>query len=364
MKIKEITDFLESIIPISSSESYDNCGLLIGDPENSVESALTCLDCTDEVVEEAISLNCKLIIAHHPLIFTGLKSLTGKNEIERIILKCIKNDISLYAIHTNLDNYWKGVNYEIGKRLGLENLKILSPKKDVLNKLVVLVPETHHESLSSAIFEAGAGKIGNYESCHFSHPGIGTFKPIDGASPFSGQIGELSKEEEIRCEFLVSSHILHKVVSEMKRSHPYEEVAYDIIPLLNVNQTEGSGMIGELKEEMDELEFLKMLKKNFDCGTIRHTKLLNRKIKTVAFCGGAGSFLLNKAIQNRADIYITGDFKYHEFFNAESKIIIADIGHYESEQFTSNLLADILKEKFTTFAVHLTEVNTNPIKYF
>lgn len=364
MRINDIIQELEELAPRSSQENYDNSGLLLGSKDQEVSSVLVCLDCTEEVVEEAIKLGSNLIISHHPLIFKGIKSLTGSNAVERTILACIKNNIALYAIHTNLDNYRFGVNFEIGNRLGLKNLKILSPKPAVLFKLIVFVPKENLETLNNALFLAGAGKIGNYQECHFHSNGIGTFKPILGAIPFSGELDIKSEVNEVKAEYLVSAHKIQKVLDAMHLNHPYEEVAHDIIRLENVNQMEGSGMIGELNQEVEEIEFLSQIKQRFHCGAIRHTSLLNRKIKKVAFCGGAGSFLLKNAIHEKADIFITGDFKYHEFFDAEDKIVIADIGHYESEQFTSNLIADILKKKFTTFAVHLTGVNTNPINYF
>ena len=364
MKVQDVITVLEDFAPRSSQESYDNAGLLVGDKNQEITSVLVCLDCTEEVVEDAIEKGCNLIIAHHPIIFKGLKSLTGKNYIERTVLSCIRNGISLYAIHTNLDNYEKGVNFEIGKRIGLKNLQILAPKVGVLLKLVVYVPKEHAEILNAAIFAAGAGKIGNYEDCSFQTEGIGAFKPVGDAKPKIGVLGITEKVAEIKVEYLVSTHRLRTVLNAMRSAHPYEEVAHDIIALENKNQTEGSGMIGELETEMEEFEFLKQLKNTFHCGAIRHTALLNKKIKKVAFCGGSGSFLLEKAKAAKADIFITGDFKYHEFFDAENEILIADIGHYESEQFTSNLIADILKKKFTTFAVQLTGINTNPINYF
>lgn len=364
MKIAEVIAHLEDLAPRSSQESYDNSGLLVGDKKKEITSVLVCLDCTEDVVQEAIQRGCNLIIAHHPVIFKGLKTLTGGNYVERTIISCIKNDIALYAIHTNLDHYWKGVNFEIGTQLGLKNLKILAPKNSVLFKLSVFVPKENSSEVNRAVFDAGAGKIGNYENCHFQTEGIGTFKPVDGAMPFSGAIDELSEVQELKLEYLVSSHKLKNVIAAMKDAHPYEEVAHDIVPLANENQTEGAGMIGELEVEMDEVEFLSQLKQNFKCGAIRHTDLLGKKIRKVAFCGGSGSFLLAKALAEKADVYVSGDFKYHEFFDADKQILIADIGHFESEQFTTNLIADILKRKFTTFAVHLTGINTNPINYF
>jgi len=364
MKIQDVITFLEGIVPISSQESYDNCGLLIGDRTAEVKGVLLCLDSTEEVVEEAVRVGANLIIAHHPIIFKGLRSITGKNYVERTVLACIQHNIALYAIHTNLDNYRFGVNKEICDRLGLVNTSILVPKSDVLYKLAVFVPAEHHSPVSQAIFAAGAGEIGNYRDCQFYQEGTGTFRPVGEAKPFSGNLGELRSEKEVKAEFLVSAHRLGSVIAAMKEAHPYEEVAHDVFVLKNTNQTEGSGMIGFLEHPMDEMEFLKKVKETFHCGSIRHTLMLGKPFSKVAVCGGSGSFLLKNALAAKADIFITADFKYHEFFDAEGKIVIADIGHYESEQFTPNLLAELLKKKFTTFAVRLTEINTNPINYF
>lgn len=364
MKVAELTNYLDELVPRSMQESYDNCGLLAGDKNQELTEVLLCLDCTPEIVDEAISKKCNLIISHHPVIFKGLKKLTGSDYVQQTLIKCIKNDIALYAIHTNLDNYQFGVNREIGERLGLSNIKILRPKQNVLNKLVVFVPIENQEAFSNAMFEAGAGKIGEYAECSFSSEGTGTFKPIGNANPAIGELNRRSEVQEVKLEFLISSHKLNSLLKAMRANHPYEEVAHDIYPLLNENQTEGSGMYGELSGEVDATLFLRILKKTFNCSCIRHTAIGDRKIRKVAFCGGSGSFLLNDAKAVGADVFITGDFKYHEFFDAENDILIADIGHYESEQFTVNLLADIIKKKFSTFAVHLTETNTNPINYF
>ncbi len=364
MKIKEITQYLESLAPISSQESYDNSGLIVGDGNSEVSNVLISLDCIEATVEEAIQKNCQLIIAHHPIVFKGLKKLNGKNYIERTVIKAIKNDIAIYAIHTNLDNYRFGVNHEIGKRIGLKNVQVLQPKKEVLSKLICYIPEEHVNSVSQAMFDAGAGKIGDYDECGFVTKGEGSFRPNDAAKPFIGTSGERSSVKESKFEVVCSNHTINKVVGAMLKAHPYEEVAYEIFPMLNSNPYEGSGMVGELEAPMETTEFLKHLKETFNCGVIRHTELSSETIQKVAYCGGSGSFLLSSAKRSGADIYITGDFKYHEFFDAEGGIIIADIGHFESEQFTSHRLADILMEKFATFAVHLTEVDTNPINYF
>ena len=364
MKIKEITSYLESLAPLSSQASYDNCGLIVGNSQMEITSALICLDSTEAIIDEAIEKGCNLIIAHHPIVFSGLKKLNGKNYIERTIIKAIENKIAIYAIHTNLDNYRHGVNFEIGKRLGLKNLQVLSPNENVICKISVFVPIEFKETLAQAMFKAGAGELGNYNECSFESGGTGTFTPLENANPFEGEKGKNSRIDEIKLEVISSTHALNSVISAMKKTHPYEEVAYDIVSLKNSHPFEGSGMFGTLENELDELTFLSQIKSTFECGIIRHTNLLNKPIKTVAFCGGAGSFLLNNAKQVKADIFITADYKYHDFFDAENQLVIADIGHFESEQYTINLLADILKKKFPIFVLHLTGVNTNPINYF
>ena len=363
MKIRELTKFLESLAPLSTQESYDNSGLLVGHPNQEVSQALIALDCTEEIVDEAIEKGCDLIITHHPIIFGGLKKFNGKNYVERVVIKAIQNDIALYAIHTNLDNYYQGVNAEIAKRIGLVNLEVLSPKSGTMQKLVSYVPLANKDEVLSALFEAGAGQIGNYSSCSFSSEGEGTFKAGKGAKPYMGEIGEVHREKEVRFEVLVHKHLRRQILSALMKSHPYEEVAYELYDLQNVNPLLGSGMIGELENPEDELEFLKRIKKIFHAGCIKYTALRNKPVKKVALCGGAGSFLVGKARAAGADVYITGDMKYHEFFDAEGQLIIADIGHYESEQFTSQRLADILTKKFPKFALRLTRINTNPINY-
>lgn len=364
MKIFDVINFLEETFPLALQESYDNCGLLCGRREWEVQSILVCLDSIETVIDEAIQLGSNLVIAHHPIIFKGLKKMTGSNYIERVIEKCIQNNIALYAIHTNLDNHFFGVNREIARRIGLNNLKILSPKKNNLNKLVVFVPQESIHIVDEAVFEAGGGRIGNYSECHFRSEGTGTFKPNVEANPAFGEKGKRNFVKEDRVEYLVSSYLMKTVLKSMLTAHPYEEVAYEIYPIQNENHFEGAGIYGELEFPMEEKEFLSLLKNQFHCGVIRHTNLLEKKIQKVALCGGSGSFLLQDAIRSEADIFITGDFKYHEFFDAENKIVIADIGHFESEQFTTNLIAEKLKEKFTNFAIRLTEINTNPINYF
>jgi dinuclear metal center YbgI/SA1388 family protein len=364
MKLKEISSYLENIFPLQSQADFDNCGLLFGDSEQEITSILVSLDCTEDIIEEAIEKGANLVISHHPIIFKGLKKLTPKTYVERTLIKAIQNNIAIYAIHTNLDHHIHGVNAEIAKKLEIENPQILEPLSENLYKLSVFVPEEFKNTLENALFNEGAGKIGNYSECSFESEGIGSFKPNENSNPFEGEIGERTQTSEVKLEVLVSKYNLSKVLRAMYETHPYEEVAHDLVLLSNKNQDFGSGMIGELKSPIDAYTFLANLKQKFHCSTIRHTALLDKKIRKIAFCGGSGSFLLKQAIAQQADIFITGDFKYHEFFDAEDKIIIADIGHYESEQFTINLIADVLSKKFTNFAIHLTGINTNPINYF
>lgn len=364
MQIKDVLSALNSWAPFSYQENYDNARLLVGDPKEEVRGCLVSLDCIESVVDEAISLNVNVVVSHHPILFGSLKSLTGKNYVERTLLKAIKNDINLIAVHTNLDNVYHGVNHKIGNKLGLSNLEILNPKKGVLRKLVTFCPTANIEEVKAAIFKAGAGKIGKYGECSFSVQGIGTFKASTESNPYVGEIGTQHQENELRIETIYPKALEPNILQALLHAHPYEEVAYDIYPLENKTAQIGAGMIGELPEESDEVDFMNRLKKRFHLKQIRHTKLLDKGVKKVAFCGGAGSFLLPQAIANNADVFITGDFKYHEFFDADQNIVIMDIGHYESEQYTIELIADFLKDKFTTFATHLTEVDTNPVNYF
>lgn len=364
MRIKDITAALEAWAPRSLQEDYDNSGLQVGDPDTEVRSALVCLDCTEAVVEDAARLGCGLIISHHPVIFRGLKSLSGKGYVERTILAAIKNGIALYAIHTNLDNVVSGVNGEIAARLGLKNLHILDPKPDQLRKLVVFVPKGHVEAVRSAMFVVGAGRIGGYDECSFNGEGHGTFRAGEGTDPHVGQRGVRHTEPEVRLEVIIPRTIERAVISAMILAHPYEEVAYDLIPLANTHPGIGSGMVGEFGNPLEESEFLAQVKEAFGVKVIRHTKLLGKPVKRVALCGGSGAFLINKAKAAGADAYLTGDIKYHEFFDADGRLLLADIGHYGSEQFTMNLIQRRLGELFPTFAVRLTENVTDPIYHF
>lgn len=364
MNVKDITDYLETIAPRAYQESYDNSGLLTGEPNQNVTGVLITLDCIEEVVEEAIAKKCNLIIAHHPIIFKGLKKITGSNYVERTVLKAIRNNIAIYAIHTNLDNVHTGVNRKISEKIGLKNLKVLAPKTDTLTKLVTFIPKEHTGNVLQALYEAGAGQIGEYKNCSFQTEGTGTFMPTGDANPHTGQLNKQEQVREDRAEVIFPAHQEGRIIEALKSAHPYEEVAYYISRVSNINQEVGSGMVGELDQPMEPIEFLKRLKSSMNLTAIRHTRLLDRKVKKVAVCGGSGSFLLPQAIRSEADFFVTADFKYHEFFDAEGRITIADIGHYESEIFTKELLGEILNKKFLTFAVNFSATDTNPVRYF
>ena len=363
MQLKEITRFIESIAPLAFQESYDNSGLIVGHPEDEISGILITLDITEDIVDEAIRKNLNLIVAHHPIIFGGLKKLNRRNYIERCVAKAIKNDIAIYSAHTNIDSVFGGVNSRICEKLQLQNCQILSPVQGFLKKLVTFVPINSAENVKKALFEAGAGHIGNYDSCSFSLNGTGSFRGNDQTSPYVGEKNRLHNEEETRIETIFPKHLQSKVIQALLNAHPYEEVAYDIYPLDNEYARVGSGMIGELETPVDEMEFLQNLKSTFNCGAVRYTRLLGKPIKRVAVCGGSGSQFLGQAIARNADIFVSGDFKYHQFFDAEGKLIIADIGHYESEQFTKEVFYELLTKKFPIFAIHLSEWNTNPMNY-
>ncbi|MBN2349683.1 MAG: Nif3-like dinuclear metal center hexameric protein [Bacteroidales bacterium] len=364
MILSDIISILEKHAPLNYQESYDNSGLTVGDPAMEISGAILTLDVTEEVITEAIDLNFNLIISHHPVVFSGIKKITGRNATEKILIKAIQNNIALYAVHTNIDSVRYGVNSKICEKIGLENCSILAPVSGELLKLVTFVPSAQADQVRMAMFEAGAGHIGNYDQCSYNIEGYGTFRGLENTKPFAGKQGELHFEKEVRIETIFPKNLQNKITEALLKSHPYEEVAYDIYPLANVFDQVGMGMKGDLTNPVDETEFLKLLKSVFETKVIRHTKLLGKKVNKVAVCGGSGSFLINKAIASGADVFVTGDVKYHQFFEAENKLVIADIGHFESEQFTKEIFYDLLKKNFPKFAIRLSEVNTNPIKYY
>lgn len=363
MKLRELISFLETIAPLAYQEDYDNSGLIVGNPDIEVSGAIVSLDCTETVIDEAIEKGYQLVISHHPIVFRGLKKFNGKNYVERVVMKAIKNDIALYAIHTNLDHVSEGVNRKICNKLGIKNPGILLPKVNELRKLVTFCPIAEAENVRTALFDSGAGNIGNYSECSFSTNGLGSFRASENTKPFVGEVGKQHQEPELRIETVYPAYLESKILTALHIAHPYEEVAYDLYPINNSHKQMGSGMIGNLETDQDELEFLQFVKEKLATKVIRHTALRSKKIRRVAVCGGSGSFLLPHAIRAGADIFITADFKYHEFFDAEGKLIIADVGHFESEQFTQELLLELIKEKFSNFAIRLTVQNTNPINY-
>jgi dinuclear metal center YbgI/SA1388 family protein len=363
MLIKEVIDILEDFAPPAYAEDFDNVGLLVGDKNTAVTGALITLDTLESVVDEAIKKNCNLIISFHPIIFSGLKKLTGKDYVEKTVIKAIKNDIAIYAIHTALDNQYKGVNDMICEKIGLRNRQILIPRKDSIKKLTTFVPNEQAAEVRKALFEAGGGSIGNYDNCSFNLKGEGSFKPNKEANPVIGKRGEVHLEEETQIGLIYPSHLEKKMLQALFSFHPYEEVAYEVSALENENQHLGMGMIGELASSKEEKSFLEQLKKEFNCGCIRHSEFRGKPIKKVAVLGGSGSFAINQAKAAGADIYLTADLKYHDFYKADKNFILADIGHYESEQFTKDLLHSYLTKKISNFALILAETNTNPIKY-
>jgi dinuclear metal center YbgI/SA1388 family protein len=363
MKIVDLISAIEVFAAPELQEDYDNAGLITGNAYWECSGVLCSLDVTMEVIEEAKAQNCNLILSHHPIIFRGLKRINGKNYVENIVIEAIKNDIALYAAHTNLDNVLLGVSGMIAKKLGLKDIKVLQPKSRLLRRLITFAPLDKAEDVRKAVFDAGAGHIGQYSECSFNSEGTGTFKAEEGADPYVGEIGKQHQEKETKIEIVYPFYMETQVVKALVKHHPYEEVAYDIFTMENIHLGIGSGVIGQLEVPMEEQKFLNLLKERFAAKGIRYTNLLGKPIQKVAICGGAGSFLLKKAISSKADIYITGDVKYHEFFDAEGKIVLADIGHYESEQYTVELLCDLLLKKFPTFAVLKSGVNTNPVNY-
>ncbi|MFN3998442.1 Nif3-like dinuclear metal center hexameric protein [Algoriphagus sp.] len=362
-RIQDVISYLDQLAPPAYQESYDNATLICGDRNAELKGVICALDCTEAVIDEAISLGANLVVAHHPIIFKGLKSLTGRNYIERTIIKAIKHDIAIFSIHTNLDHIATGVNKRICDRLGLNDTKILQPKKQILSKLTFFVPIEDKGKVLDAVFTAGAGQIGEYKDCSFQVEGMGTFTPSEKANPHIGKSGIPQFEKEARIEVILPSYLSNKVILALKIAHPYEEVAFYLSTLENENQEVGAGMIGVLENPLGGNEFLDLLKVKMNLSVIKHTKLINRKINKVAVCGGAGIFLLEDAKRSGADVFITSDVKYHEFFDTEGQLVLCDIGHYESEIFTKELLGEHLSQNFPNIALYLTKVVTNPTSY-
>jgi len=363
MIVQDVINHLEELAPLSYAEDFDNVGLLVGNKNNEVKGILVTLDTLETVVDEAIEKNCNLIVSFHPIIFKGLKTFTGKTYVERVVMKAIKNDISIFAIHTALDNALQGVNDKICEKLGLVNRQILIPQVGTIKKLTTYIPEDKAEKLREALFNAGAGAIGNYNNCSFNVNGIGTFNGNENSNPTIGEKGITQYEEEIKLTVTFQKHLESKILQRLFKNHPYEEVAYEVTTLENKNQHIGMGMIGEFENAMTETSFLEHLKSKMQTKCVRHSSFLDKPIKKVAVLGGSGSFAINAAKHSGVDAYVTSDLKYHDFFTAENKLLLADIGHYESEQYTKNLLVAYLTKKIPNFAIVLSNTNTNPVKY-
>ena len=363
MFVSDIIKIIEDWAPIEYSEDFDNVGLLTGDPNSNCTGVLITLDTIELIVDEAIKKKCNLIVSFHPIIFSSLKKISKSDYVQKTIYKAIQNNISIYAIHTSLDNHKYGVNYKIAEKLNLINTQILLPKNDTLRKLIVNVPESNENDLLKALHDAGAGILGNYENCSFSIEGKGTFKGNELSNPNIGDPQKKTSIVEKQIQLVFQKHLESRILKTLFKNHPYESVAYDILNLNNLNPDIGMGVFGSLKKSLSENDFIELLKKTFKIPLIRHSKLLGKPIKKVALLGGSGSFAINSAIKKQADVFLTSDLKYHNFFMAENKIVLMDIGHYESEQYTKNLIFDFLKEKLSSFAVVLSSINTNPVNY-
>lgn len=363
MRIREILSVIEQFAPLALQEGFDNSGVQVGDVNQEAKGVLLCIDVTEDVVDEAITLGCNLIVSHHPLAFRKFQSLVGRNYVERCMIKAIKYDIVVYAAHTNLDNAPRGINFYLAKMLGLQNIRILAPQGEKLLKLVTFSPYSHADQIRNALFNAGAGNIGGYDSCSYNLRGEGTFRGGDNTHPFVGEVGQLHTEAEVRIEVVLPIYKQKEVVRALLAVHPYEEPAYDLYPLINQWNQVGSGVVGTLPEEMEEENFLYLIKDVFNLSSIQYSALRNQSIRDVALCGGSGGFLIPQAIAYGADVFITGEVKYNDFYDVENKILLAVVGHYESEVFTKNVFYDLISEKYPTFGLYMAGTDKNPVKY-
>lgn len=364
LKIAELIQCIEEFAPPKYQESYDNSGLLVGDRNLEINKVLLSIDVTEEIVEEAVAVGAGLIIAHHPIVFKGLKRLTPDDYVQRTVISAIKNNVAIYAAHTNMDAVLQGVNMQLAEKLGLQNISVLQPVSGKLKKLYCFVPESHLDSFRDAVFSTGAGEIGAYSDCSFNATGYGTFRAGENTNPFVGKIGELHKETEIKVEIVFPEHLQNRVIKAVRENHPYEEPAYDILRLENAWNQLGIGLYGELPQPLLETELLDLVKNTLNIPALRFTKAEKTKFQKIAICGGAGAFLIKAAKRAGADAFITGDVKYHEFFDAENRMMIVDAGHYETEQFTKDLFYRVITKKFPNFAVQISNRNTNPVNYY
>ncbi|MDR3129421.1 MAG: Nif3-like dinuclear metal center hexameric protein [Tannerellaceae bacterium] len=363
VSIREVLDVLEEFAPLALQESFDNTGIQVGEIGQEVKGVLLCVDVTEDVMDEALVKGCNLVIAHHPLLFKPVKSLRGTTYVERCVMKACKYDMVIYAAHTNLDNLRKGINGWLGKRIGLDNVHILSPKREGLVKVVTFVPSGHVQKVQDALFATGAGCVGNYDRCSFRHEGLGSFRAQEGAHPFLGKVGKEHVEREERIETVVPVHLQEKILQAVYAAHPYEEPVTDLYPLNNAWEEVGSGIWGDLSAEEDEREFLLRVKELFKIRCIKHSTLRGKPVRRVAVCGGSGAFLIKEAIACGADVLLTGEARYNDYHDVQNRLLLAVTGHYESEACTKDIFRTLLSEKFPTFALHLSEADVNPVKY-
>ena len=362
MKVKEITNAIEAVAPLYLQESWDNSGMQVGNPDSEVTGVLLCTDVREEILDEAIKRGSNLIISHHPLLFRGLKKIVGRTYQERIVALAIKHDITIYCAHTNMDCAVGGVNFKMAEKLGMKNVCVLDPQQGTQRKIVVFVPTEAVAEVEKAMCDAGAGRLGNYDNCSYSMSGEGHYRALDGAEPWAGKVGERHSEPEVRLEMLVHNALCGRVVAAMIKAHPYEEPAFDIIAIENGDKYAGLGVIGDV-EPQDARAFLEKVKNAFEVETLRYSGILDRNVRRIAMCGGAGAEFAGLAMSKGADVYITGDMKYHEFQGNEERIILVDIGHYESEHFTKEIFYDIISKKNPNFAVDFADTEKNQVNY-
>ncbi len=364
MLIGHITAALEQYAPFQLQEDFDNCGLIIGSPAHECSGVLVSVDVTTAVVKEAIESGCNLIVAHHPLLFKGIKRLNGLSPVEQAVKLALCHDIAVYACHTCLDNAAEGVSHMMAAKLGLEVVKVLEPKRGTLTALSVCVPAESADELRLALFEAGAGSIGDYDSCSFAVTGMGTFRPLDGAEPYSGKVGSQYIGEEVRLDLVLPSYLQNSVEKALVEVHPYEEPAYQFFPMLNGSRHLGLGAVGNLAHALTPDELVAHVKSVFQSPVARCSAYpADSIIRRVAVCGGAGSSLIPKAIAAGAQAIVTSDTRYHDFVDYANTILIVDIGHHESENCTKDIFYHIITKKFPNFAVRYANADINPINY-
>lgn len=364
LPLKTLLAGLEQWVPFVWQENYDNAGLILGDPNQQIRKALVCFDVTPEVVDEAVRNEADLILSHHPAIFKGIKRINPASRLGYMLKQSLCHDIAWCALHTNLDNTLSGVNSWLCEHLGLQEVRPLVPLQGIYGKLQVYVPEAYAEKLRQALAEAGCGAGTKYDTCSYTSRGEGRFRAGSQAHPFTGRIGELHCEAECKIECLYPLHKTRQVLDVLRTNHPYEEPAFDLLPLQNEAVEQGAGAIGILPETMQERELLDKLKELTGVHCIRHSGFQGRRIKKIALCGGSGGSFIANACGQKADVYITGDLKYHDFTDTEPGTWLVDIGHFESEKFAMELIFRFIRKNFPNFAVSISEQAKNPVSFY